>query len=673
MEAMHSTARPEGVASPSRAPTLGARAPIALLAGLATDLRGLALFAGMAVVYSAVARVSLLFVLEPQHIAGIWPPAGIALGALLLTPRARWLHVTAGVAIAVLVANLMADVPAGMTAGFVLANTVEPLLAAVLLQRAGFVSLATLRGVGLFFGIAVIGAPALAGVVGTASAALGSGAPIVPTWASWVLGDAGGIMAITPLMLSVGHGHLRRPSGWARVVEGAAIAGGVIGLTAISFLPVGLPIQLQAYPVFLLLVIAAVRFGVAGAAAFTSTVAVLVVGGTIAGGGPIVALNPGIALHVGQAQVLVAVAFLASFVTAAAMAERKEAADALTERMADEHERAQRSERVTAFAREISRSLDADALFRRIVQAASEVMPADVVQLTVASDVEGAHTVVAALGAPTVIGRTISAGDGVTGAVIQNAAAVTVDRAEVANRASTMNDVMPDVALAITCTPLVADGIVIGTLGMARMDLEQPFVAEESRALGMMGDLAAIALANALEFGRVHDRSIRDQLTGVPNRRYFDLSFEQLAALRERQPAEGRQEVSVIIFDLDHFGAVNKERGHPTGDRVLAAFGQILATRLRRADIVARYGGEEFVAVLVGTGRDGALVVAEDVRAALDRAALTGADGGPIRTTVSAGIATIGADEPSLDRLLSTADVALAMAKRAGRNQVAAA
>ena len=128
--------------------------------------------------------------------------------------------------------------------------------------------------------------------------------------------------------------------------------------------------------------------------------------------------------------------------------------------------------------------------------------------------------------------------------------------------------------------------------------------------------------------------------------------------------------MSAVLFDLDHFGAVNKERGHATGDLVLAEFGRLLGARLRRADVVARHGGEEFVAVLVGTDREQAVRVADEVRGMFERHPMTGADGDPIHCTVSAGVATVAAEEPSLDGLVATADVALSMAKRAGRNMV---
>ena len=634
--------------------------------------RSIFLLALVAVSYGITARISLLFVLEPQNVAGVWPPAGIALGALLVNQPRRWPLVIAGVAIAVSIANLASDVPRGMTLGFVLANSFEPLLAAVLLRRTGFASLGTLRGVGLFVGIGAVAAPMVGAAIGAASAAASSSAPLFPAWITWVLADAGGVLAIAPVVLVARVGGSLPPIRWRRVAEAAALASGLVAIAALSFLPIGLPIQMAAYPSFLLLVLAAVRYGLVGAALATFGLAVIAMGGTMGGFGPIAHLNPSPAIQIGQAQVFVAVAFLTAFVTAAAMAERRVANAALAQQMRTEVERASMNERLTTFAHEVSRSLEEESLFQHIVHAAAQVVAADVVQLTVAAE-DGTHRVVAAIGAPNLIGRLIAPGEGATGAVIRDRRAITLDGQGPQDRPAGRQEFNSDPEVAVASAPILRDGTVIATLGMARTDPENPFRPHEVRALAMMCGLSALALTNAVEFGRVHERSVSDELTGVPNRRYFNMAFEQLSAQRLRQAAHSRLAVSSIIFDLDHFGALNKERGHATGDVVLAAFGGILANRLRRADVVARYGGEEFVALLVGTDRAGAVRVAEDVRTAFEAIAMTGADGDPIRCTVSAGVATIGPDEPSLDGLLGTADVALSMAKRAGRNQVTSA
>jgi two-component system cell cycle response regulator len=127
------------------------------------------------------------------------------------------------------------------------------------------------------------------------------------------------------------------------------------------------------------------------------------------------------------------------------------------------------------------------------------------------------------------------------------------------------------------------------------------------------------------------------------------------------------------MFDLDHFGEFNKQYGHQVGDDVLRTFAGVLLNRFRLTDLVARYGGEEFIVVLEGATRDEAVQVAEEVRAALKERPVAGEDGAKLEVTVSAGCAEIDEAEPTGEQLLRTADVALFMAKRAGRNRVVAA
>ncbi|HEX7171299.1 MAG TPA: diguanylate cyclase [Candidatus Limnocylindria bacterium] len=632
----------------------------------------LALFAGTAVASFLAARLSLLFVLEPQQVPGIWPPAGIALGLLLVVPIRRWPAVLAGVVAATIAAHLAAGTSPALTAGFTVAAAAEPLLGAALLRRAGFTSLATLREVGQFLVLGVV-LPALAGaLVGAASVVLGADAPFVPAVGTWAFAHGGGALAIAPLVLLLGRPQLA-PVTRRRAAETVVVGLALIAATGIAFIPLPIDLQPSGYTAFLVCVIAAVRFGLGGAAVATAVVTAIATAGTLAGYGPIALLGAAPGVQMGHLHVLVTVAFLVSFVTAAAMAERRSIADDLESQRELEAARAAISERLTTFAREIARSLDADALFQRIVQAAVGVIPADTARFSIAIGDAGTHRIVAAVGAPGAIGRTVEPGQGVTGAVMRDGRAVVRERIEPWERVSSPRDVIPDAPLTAAVAPVVIDGSVVATLALARLDLESPFRSDEVRALEMMAELTAIAMGNAVEFGKAQDLSIRDELTGVPNRRYFMTSFAQLSAQRSRLAPEARVPVSVIMFDLDHFGPVNKERGHATGDVVLFEFGRLLAGRLRMADVVARYGGEEFVAVLVGTARDDAMRVADEIRAAFEATPMIGSDGQQIRCTVSAGVATVDAAEASLESLLPTADVALSMAKRAGRNTVSAA
>jgi diguanylate cyclase (GGDEF)-like protein len=184
---------------------------------------------------------------------------------------------------------------------------------------------------------------------------------------------------------------------------------------------------------------------------------------------------------------------------------------------------------------------------------------------------------------------------------------------------------------------------------------------------------AALAITNAYLHAEVEQLATHDPLTGLYNRRYFDEALTRVIASWRRSLRAERRPVAAIMFDLDHFGEFNKQHGHQIGDEVLRAFAGLLRSRFRDADLVARYGGEEFVAILEGATRDDAVVVAEGILAALAETQLTSDDGTRLTVTVSAGCAEMYEAEPTAEQLLRTADVALFMAKRAGRNRVVAA
>jgi diguanylate cyclase (GGDEF)-like protein len=125
--------------------------------------------------------------------------------------------------------------------------------------------------------------------------------------------------------------------------------------------------------------------------------------------------------------------------------------------------------------------------------------------------------------------------------------------------------------------------------------------------------------------------------------------------------------VSVLVFDLDHFKAINDKSGHATGDAMLQLFAKIARETLRATDIVGRLGGEEFVALLPSTATEAA-VAAERVRAAFAVASIV-RNGRRIAATVSIGVAS-GSPATAIDLLITRADDALYCAKGNGRNRV---
>ncbi|MEI7446687.1 MAG: diguanylate cyclase [Burkholderiales bacterium] len=160
----------------------------------------------------------------------------------------------------------------------------------------------------------------------------------------------------------------------------------------------------------------------------------------------------------------------------------------------------------------------------------------------------------------------------------------------------------------------------------------------------------------------------RDPLTECLNRRAFaDLGEPVHRAAR----GPAARPASALLLDIDHFKSVNDRFGHATGDRVIRTVGATLQSSVRPNDLVARHGGEEFAVLLVGSGLDEAMVIAERIRALVaDRCRLELADVPGLQVTVSIGVSDTTLGGPTLEALLDQADTALYRAKRAGRNRV---
>lgn len=154
----------------------------------------------------------------------------------------------------------------------------------------------------------------------------------------------------------------------------------------------------------------------------------------------------------------------------------------------------------------------------------------------------------------------------------------------------------------------------------------------------------------------------RDPLTGTGNRRALRVALDHFVNPASRPFGD----VALIVMDLDYFKAVNDRFGHDKGDEILISFTRLVTENLRQNDQLFRMGGEEFVALLPGTGRDGAVVAANKVLTVVRSELKAGSEA----VTVSAGVAEL-ADE-SANEWLSRADRALYQAKEAGRDQVKA-
>jgi diguanylate cyclase (GGDEF)-like protein len=159
-----------------------------------------------------------------------------------------------------------------------------------------------------------------------------------------------------------------------------------------------------------------------------------------------------------------------------------------------------------------------------------------------------------------------------------------------------------------------------------------------------------------------HDAA-HDQLTGLGNRRSAYISLHQLIARSQRSGAP----VGVLSLDLDFFKKINDRHGHAVGDEVLVETGRLLLRSCRAGDVVARVGGEEFLILLADTDRNGTIVVAEKIRAAIAGMELATM---PDQVTASIGTTALRKTDLLTIGLLQRADAALYAAKHSGRNRV---
>lgn len=166
------------------------------------------------------------------------------------------------------------------------------------------------------------------------------------------------------------------------------------------------------------------------------------------------------------------------------------------------------------------------------------------------------------------------------------------------------------------------------------------------------------------QVAQTYQAAMRDPLTGLSNRRAYDLQVAQEHARWKRFG----QPLALLVFDVDDFKQVNDNFGHKSGDKALVLIARVLGENRRETDFVARLGGEEFVVLLPGAEQADALRIAEQMRDAVANCGLH-AHQQPVRITVSGGLAMFhGDDEPGA--VFERADAALYRAKRGGKNRI---
>ena len=163
----------------------------------------------------------------------------------------------------------------------------------------------------------------------------------------------------------------------------------------------------------------------------------------------------------------------------------------------------------------------------------------------------------------------------------------------------------------------------------------------------------------------LQEMAMHDQLTGIANRRFVEIS---LAARLEELKRYGF-DFSVLFIDADHFKKVNDTHGHAIGDRILKMISTTIANSLRSFDIVGRWGGEEFVVLLINTKMEDLFKLTDRLRRLVENSTLTLDSGELLKVTVSIGV-TAAQKEDTVESLVERADKLMYESKRRGRNQV---
>lgn len=213
--------------------------------------------------------------------------------------------------------------------------------------------------------------------------------------------------------------------------------------------------------------------------------------------------------------------------------------------------------------------------------------------------------------------------------------------------------------------PLISFGQTLGVLTLHSIG-RNAFRQSELQSLESVADICATAIQNAHYLERVKQLAYLDGLTGIFNRRFFELRIlEELE--RARRFGAG---MAVIMVDIDHFKRLNDEFGHLLGDEVLRQVSSLFHQQLRKIDVVCRYGGEEFAILLTQINALQAVAIAEKLRRLVESWQFPGV---PRTVTISAGVAAYPAHGSTRDELIRAADSGLYGAKQNGRNRVALA
>lgn len=313
-------------------------------------------------------------------------------------------------------------------------------------------------------------------------------------------------------------------------------------------------------------------------------------------------------------------------------------------------ERARLRESVRRIGQTFESNLDRPALLELALRAAVDAVQADFARLSARSDADAPLEQIGVIGSL----------EGLEQRVISAEREALSDSG--LGEAGSDEEFVLSVALgAIDANRRVAGLITVGRRG-------RPFNYDDRDVLRSLAAQATLALENVELHHQVSRQAVTDELTGLANHG----RFQELLQTEMEQVRRYRYPVGLILLDVDDFKSVNDTYGHPQGDVVLKHVARVLRDTSREPDTPARYGGEEMAVILPHTSLDGAYVIAERLRTAIEALRIPRLDdGAPLRITASIGVAASRGGRK--EALIADADAALYRAKRQGKNRTVVA
>jgi diguanylate cyclase (GGDEF)-like protein/putative nucleotidyltransferase with HDIG domain len=252
--------------------------------------------------------------------------------------------------------------------------------------------------------------------------------------------------------------------------------------------------------------------------------------------------------------------------------------------------------------------------------------------------------------AETIQQLTIRNGHGLTGWVARNRRPLVNARPSTDLEAAGFSADRTSLHSALVC-PLLFNERFIGTISVYHTE-PSIYTDDHRRLLDRISEQAAAVIYNSMVFEQTQEDSLTDPLTALPNTRFMFMHLTRELARAERL----KNEVSLLVMDLDNFKDINDTYGHHVGDRALRDVAAVLRTGIRPYDICVRYAGDEFIVVLSGCGGEEAERKRQELQRAVDELQFEARPGKMLPLAISIGAAVFPHDGDSYETLLATAD-----------------